>query len=70
MDYNEVVALIDDYEKEVRGMKKLLFKFVWSMRGGISLEEMYNSSLHDRKIISEVIDENLKITKESGLPYF
>ena len=70
MDYHEVVALINDYEKEARGVKRLCFKLAWYMRGGITLEEMYNTSNHDRELISELIDENMKTTKESGLPFF
>jgi hypothetical protein len=70
MDYHEVVALIGDYEKEARGVKRLCFKLAWHMRGGITLEEMYNTSNNDRQLISELIDENMKTTKESGLPYF
>ena len=70
MDYNEVVALIDDYENQARAVKRLCFKLAWHMRGGITMEEMYNSSHNDRILISELIEENLKTTKESGMPFF
>jgi len=40
------------------------------MRGGVSLNEMYNTSYKDRKIISDIIEDNLKTTKESGLPFY
>jgi thiamine kinase-like enzyme len=70
MDYHEVVALLQEYEKEARDVKRICFKLAWYMRGGITMEEMYNTSNHDRKIISELIEENMKTTKESGLPHF
>ena len=70
MDYHEVVALLQEYEKEARDVKRICFKLAWHMRGGITMEEMYNTSHHDRKIISELIEENMKTTKDSGLPYF
>jgi hypothetical protein len=40
------------------------------MRGGVSLNEMYNSSHKDRKIMTDIIEDNLKTTKESGLPFY
>jgi len=70
MDYNEVVTLINDYEQETRSMKRLCFKLAWHMRGGMTMEEMYNTSFNDRQIIAELIEENMQTTKDSGLPYF
>lgn len=62
--------MIQSYEKQVEAVKKEIYKFAWYMRGGISLNEMYNTSTKERKIISEIIEENYKTTKDSGLPHF
>lgn len=70
MEYTDVVELIDKYENEIAALKKELFKLTWYMRGGISLSEMYNCSHKDRIIMVEVINDNLKTTKESGLAFF
>jgi|TARA_B100000809_G_scaffold160588_1_gene157981 hypothetical protein len=70
MGYDDVIGLINDYEKEVGAIKQELFKLVWYMRGGVSLNEMYNSSQKDRKIIMDLISDNLKTTKDSGMPFF
>ena len=70
MGYEDVIEMIHNYEKEVGAVKQELFKLIWYMRGGVSLTEMYNSSYKDRKIIMEVITDNLKTTKESGMPFF
>jgi hypothetical protein len=40
------------------------------MRGGLSFNEAYNLSFEDRKIISNIIEENYEVTKESHLPHF
>ena len=40
------------------------------MRGGFTVNEMFNTSQKERTIITNIIEENLKTTKESGLPYF
>ena len=37
------------------------------MRGGFTLNEMFNTSLKERKIISEIVEDNLK--KEIKLKY-
>ena len=40
------------------------------MRGGLSYDDAMMLSYDDRKIISDIIKENLETTKESGLPFF
>lgn len=40
------------------------------MRGGLSYDDAMMLSHEDRKIISDIIKENLETTKESGLPFF
>lgn len=70
MDYHEVVALIEQYEQEARDVKRICFKLAWHMRGGITMEEMYNTSHHDRKLMSDLVEDNMKTTKESGQPFF
>jgi len=40
------------------------------MRGGISYDEAMQLSFHEKDIIAKIIKDNMKITKESGLPFF
>lgn len=40
------------------------------MRGGVSYEDVLNMSTEERSSISKLIEENLDITKKSGLPFF
>jgi hypothetical protein len=40
------------------------------MRGGFTINEMFNTALKERQLLTEIVEENLKITKDSGLPYF
>ena len=42
----------------------------WYMRGGVSYEQALNLSQTERKMISELIKDNLDTTKKSGLPFF
>jgi hypothetical protein len=40
------------------------------MRGGISFNEAMLLSFDDRKIINEIIKDNLETSKKSGMPFF
>lgn len=40
------------------------------MRGGVTYEEAMQMSDAERKIMSEIVKENLETTKKSGLPFF
>ena len=40
------------------------------MRGGITYEEAMQMSEADRRIVNEIVKENLETTKKSGLPFF
>jgi hypothetical protein len=57
-------------EKEANAIRKDALKIAWSMRGGITYDQVLALSTEERKMISEIIKENLETTKKSGLPYF
>lgn len=40
------------------------------MRGGISFAEAMGLSISERKIISDLINENIETTKKTGMPFF
>ena len=42
----------------------------WYMRGGTTITELLESPNADRELINSLIKENLKTTKDSGLPFF
>lgn len=66
----EIVEEIETFDKRSKALRKNLIKLCWYMRGGISLEEMYQLGFEDRNTINKVIEDNLEVTKESGLPFF
>ena len=57
-------------DREVEALKESLFKMCWFMRGGTTIEQLYQMDIKDHKLISKIIRENLETTKESGLPFF
>jgi len=42
----------------------------WHMRGGASYTDVLNMSIAERKEIQKLIEDNMEVTKRSGLPYF
>lgn len=42
----------------------------WYMRGGVSYEDILNMSYEERQALTDIVDNNLEITKKSQLPFF
>ena len=66
----EIVELLEGFDKDAKAIKKDLLTMCWFMRGSISFDDANLLSYEDRKFISELIKSNLETTKESGLPFF
>ena len=49
-------------------MKEQLAKLCWYMRGGLEYDTAYMLSPDDRKIIAELIKENIENTKNAKMP--
>lgn len=62
--------LIEGMEKNVIMVKKNALKMSWYMRGAVSYTDVLNMSDMERDLLNELIDENIKITKDSGLNHF
>lgn len=67
---DDVQKLIDNMEKEVKGIKKHAIKLAWHMRGGATYDDILNMSVEERNAITNLIEENLETTKKTNLPYF
>ena len=66
----EIVNLLDGYDKETKAIKKESLKISWYMRGGLSYDDVMALSAQERNDIHEIIKENMETTKKSGLPFF
>jgi len=62
--------MLDDFDKDSKALKKSIYKLCWIMRCGVTLYESYQLSYQDKEIIFKIIEENIKTTNETGLPYF
>jgi len=70
LDNEGIDLVVKEYERDTKALKDELFKLCWYMRGGITISEAFLLTADDRLIISALIEENLKMTKDSGLPFF
>lgn len=66
----EIVELLETYDKESKAIKREALKTSWYMRGGISYSEAMMLSRFEREAIGQIIEDNLKTTEKSGLPFF
>jgi hypothetical protein len=64
------MELVNSYERQSRAIKDEILRFCWYMRGGINYSDAMFLSSDERKIISEIIKDNLETSKKSGLPFF
>lgn len=69
-DSDQIGKLVDGMEKESNEIRQEAIKMTWYMRGGITYDQALQLSVAERKIIGELIKENLETTKKSGLPFF
>ena len=55
---------------EINEIRKEAMKMAWYMRGGISYEQVLQLSVSERKIIGDIVADNMETTQKSGLPFF
>ena len=57
-------------DEEANSIKQQSLKMSWYMRGGASYEDVMQMSYQERKMIGDLIKDNLETTKNSKLPFF
>ena len=57
-------------DQEADSIRKQSIKMAWYMRGGATYEDVMQMSHQERKMVSELIKDNLETTKNSKLPFF
>ena len=66
----EIVSLLNDYDKETKAIKKDALKLSWYMRGGLTYDDIMVLSTTEREWIGDIIKDNLETTKKSKMPFF
>lgn len=57
-------------EKESNDIRQEALKMAWYMRGGLTYDQAMVLGVGERRLINNIIKENLETTKKSGLPFF
>lgn len=70
LDLAGIEALLESMDKEARAIRDEALRTTWWMRGGISYEDAMMLSQVEKELIGEIIKDNMKATKDSGLPFF
>ena len=70
MDSDRIAGWIEQMDKETTEIRQEALKMAWYMRGGLTYEQILALSANERKIIGEIIKDNMDTTKKTGLPFF
>lgn len=70
MDNERIVQELERMDKESTGLKDEIIRITWWMRGGVNYDQAWNLSLKERKIIGDMIKENMEASKKAGTPIF
>ena len=70
LNQDEIVALVESYERQSRAIKDEILRLCWYMRGGITYNDAMLFGGDERKVISQIVKDNLETSKKSGMPFF
>ena len=70
MDSDAVAKYVDGMDDEINEIRLEALRMAWYMRGGLSYDQLLQSSIVERKLIGQIIKDNMETTKKSGLPFF
>jgi len=65
-----IESMIEGMDKEARAIREDALRMMWWMRGGLSYEDAMLLGQVEKEIINQIIKDNMKSTKDSGLPFF
>ena len=57
-------------DADIKNLKHELLKVCWYMRGGVTYQEALNMSMEERKIVANIVKDNLETTKKTGRDFF
>ena len=70
LDNDAIVKLLEGLDKEARAIKNESLKLSWYMRGGVTYDDIMMMSSQERVMMGKIVEENMEVTKKSGLPFF
>ena len=70
LDSDGVAKYVDGMDAEINEIRLEALRMAWYMRGGLSYDQLLQSSILERKLIGQIIKDNMETTKKSGMPFF
>ena len=70
MSDSDIMAYLKEMEKDSKQIKHDVFRLCWYMRGGLTYFEAMTIAPDDKKILGDIIKDNLETTKKTGQPFF
>lgn len=68
MSNSDIEKYVKGLENQSKDIKDEIFRISWYMRGGVNSEDLLHVyTVEDRKIMNEIIKENIENTKKSKL---
>lgn len=66
MSNPEIEGLLEGFDTEVKRIRKTIAQLCWYMRGGVSYAELLELPLSEYKFFNEVVEDNMKLSKEAN----
>jgi hypothetical protein len=70
LDSDGVAKYVDGMDDEINEIRLEALRMAWYMRGGLSYDQLLQLSISERKLIGQIIKDNMETTKKSGMPFF
>jgi len=70
LNNEQIVRLIEGYEKESKAFKEEALRLSWYMRGGLTYDDAMMLSSSERELVAGIVKENIETTKKTGLNFF
>lgn len=68
MPNSDIEKYLKNFENQAKDIKDEIFRISWYMRGGVTSEDLFHTySIEDRRILNEIIKENIENTKKSRI---
>lgn len=62
--------MVDQMEQEANNIRQESIKLAWYMRGGATYDQVLAMSHNERRMVNELVKDNLETTRKSRLPFF
>jgi len=68
MSNSDIIEMLERIEKQAKNIKDEIFRISWYMRGGVTSHDLFHVySYEDRKIMNDLIAENIELTQKTRM---